>query len=177
MIDVIHLYKLNVLSNNVGQPKIAFSFSMYKELLPFGFARQNSSSELQKKNPWFANPIQPISYTVAANSTPPLNNLATEPGRRLRKLSQIASGATAIFWKMAYHQATVCDVGPAVTWSWMMYPGKHEAFTQCCFNIGPASSTLAQHWDRIAWMPLVCWDVASPLHLCGDCFLSVAFLT
>ena len=98
LIDVIHLYKLNVLSNNVGQPKIAFSFSMYKELLPFGFARQNSDSELQKKiHPCFASPIQPISYTVAANSTPPLNNLATEPGRRLKKLSRIASGAPAIF--------------------------------------------------------------------------------
>ena len=24
-------------------------------------------------------------------------------------------------------------------------PSKHEAFTQCCFNVGPPSSTLAQH--------------------------------
>ena len=35
---------------------------------------------------------------------------------------------------------------------------KHEAFTRCCFNVGPASSTLAQHWNNIGWMPRTRWD-------------------
>ena len=30
------------------------------------------------------------------------------------------------------------------------------AVTQCCFNIGPASKTLGQHWNSIGWMPRVC---------------------
>ena len=36
-------------------------------------------------------------------------------------------------------------------------PGKHGAFTQCCFNVGPASKTVAQHWNSIGWMSRVCW--------------------
>ena len=35
---------------------------------------------------------------------------------------------------------------------------KHGAFTQCCFNVVPPSSTLAQHWNSIGWMPRLCWD-------------------
>ena len=31
------------------------------------------------------------------------------------------------------------------------YPGKLGAFTQWCFNVGPSSLTLAQHWNNI-WM-------------------------
>ena len=27
----------------------------------------------------------------------------------------------------------------------VLYPGKHEALAQCCFNVGPPSSTSAQH--------------------------------
>ena len=30
--------------------------------------------------------------------------------------------------------------------------------TQCRFNVGPASSTLAQQWINIWWTPRVCWD-------------------
>ena len=42
---------------------------------------------------------------------------------------------------------------------WIKYyiPSKHEAFTQCCFNVGPASKTVGQHWNSIGWMPRVCW--------------------
>ena len=36
-------------------------------------------------------------------------------------------------------------------------PSKHEAFTQCSFNVGPPSPTLAQHWNSIGWMPRACW--------------------
>ena len=35
---------------------------------------------------------------------------------------------------------------------------KHGAFTQCCFNVGPPSSTLAQHWNSIGWMSHVYWQ-------------------
>ena len=58
---------------------------------------------------------------------------------------------------------TVCDAGPTLNQHWIIvyvvwtavtiwtsdeptyYRSKHEAFTQCCFNVGPPSSTLAQH--------------------------------
>ena len=28
---------------------------------------------------------------------------------------------------------------------------------QCCFNVGPASKTVGQHWNNIGWIPRVCW--------------------
>ena len=37
-------------------------------------------------------------------------------------------------------------------------PDKHQDVPQCCFNAGPASKTLAQHWNSIEWIPRVCWD-------------------
>ena len=55
--------------------------------------------------------------------------------------------------------------GPPSTQHWLN-TSCLEAFTQCCFNVGPPSSTLAQHWNSIGWMPRVCWDVDdnSPVH-------------
>ena len=38
------------------------------------------------------------------------------------------------------------------------HPSKHVAFTQCWFNVGLSSSTLAQHWNSIGWMSRVCWE-------------------
>ena len=40
----------------------------------------------------------------------------------------------------------------------------YEAFTQCCFNVGPASKTVGQHWNSIGWMPRVCCNT----WLCRD---------
>ena len=42
-----------------------------------------------------------------------------------------------------------------------LLPSKHGAFTQSCFNVGTASSTLPQHWNSIGWMPRVCWVMLS----------------
>ena len=47
-------------------------------------------------------------------------------------------------------------------------PSKHETFTQCCFNVGPRSPTLARHWNSIKWMPRVCWM----LYTWSDTFIS-----
>ena len=30
------------------------------------------------------------------------------------------------------------------------------AITQCCFNVGPASKTVGQHWNSIEWISRVC---------------------
>ena len=49
----------------------------------------------------------------------------------------------------------VVAVGPCRSW----YPYKHEEFIQCCFNVGPASKTVAQYWNDIEWMLCVCWDL------------------
>ena len=43
------------------------------------------------------------------------------------------------------------------SWNWRCWPRKHGVFTQCCFNVGPASKTLGQHWNSIGWMPRDCW--------------------
>ena len=34
--------------------------------------------------------------------------------------------------------------------------GKHGTITKCCFDDGPASKTVDQHWNSIVWMPRVC---------------------
>ena len=36
-------------------------------------------------------------------------------------------------------------------------PSKHETFTQCWLNVGPASKTVDQHWASIGWTSRVCW--------------------
>ena len=36
---------------------------------------------------------------------------------------------------------------------------KHETSTQCWTNIGPPSTTLAQHWSNIGSMSRACWDI------------------
>ena len=33
---------------------------------------------------------------------------------------------------------------------------QHMAFTQCCFNVDPQSSTLTQQWSSIGWLFSVC---------------------
>ena len=41
---------------------------------------------------------------------------------------------------------------------------KHEAFTQCCFNIGTRSTTLAQHKSSIGWYNVFkCWAPSTTL--------------
>ena len=47
---------------------------------------------------------------------------------------------------------------------------KHKTFTQCCANVGPASTTLGQHWYSIGWMSRVFW-AAWPSG-CADGFLA-----
>ena len=34
------------------------------------------------------------------------------------------------------------------------HPSKHGAFTQCCFNVGPASKTVEQHWNSSGECPV-----------------------
>ena len=36
-------------------------------------------------------------------------------------------------------------------------PSQHETFTQCWYNVGPSSETLAQHCTNIGWTSRVCW--------------------
>ena len=36
-------------------------------------------------------------------------------------------------------------------------PSKHETLNQCWFNVGPPSTTSAQHWTNIGLMSHVCW--------------------
>ena len=38
-------------------------------------------------------------------------------------------------------------------------PSKHGAFNQCRFDVGPASTTLAQHQNNTGWSPRVCWVI------------------
>ena len=38
------------------------------------------------------------------------------------------------------------------------YPSRHERLSHCWFNVGPPSTTLAQHWTSNGSISLVCWD-------------------
>ena len=38
-----------------------------------------------------------------------------------------------------------------------LYPSKHAILKQYCCDVGPASTTLAQHQNSIGSMILVCW--------------------
>ena len=51
-------------------------------------------------------------------------------------------------------------------WSFVYDISKQMEYTQCRFNIDPQSLTLAQHWNRIGWLSLVC----------SDCYASDTFL-
>ena len=41
-------------------------------------------------------------------------------------------------------------------------PGKHETYTQCGLNAGPASKTLVQHWKSIGTVLRVFWGWMTP---------------
>ena len=44
-------------------------------------------------------------------------------------------------------------------------PAKNGAFIQCRFNVGPPSSTLVQHLNRIGWIPRISWPGRGVLNL------------
>ena len=62
----------------------------------------------------------------------------------------------ALVWRVVFARHCVVDQ-LAVDTGPLSYPG---VFTQCCFNVGPPSSPLAQHLNSIGWMTLVCWDIS-----------------
>ena len=47
-------------------------------------------------------------------------------------------------------------------------PSKHETFSQCWFDVGPSSSTLAQHCTNIGWTSHVSWGGKRQLPARGD---------
>ena len=49
--------------------------------------------------------------------------------------------------------------GPALGELILWDPSKHETFTQCWYNVGPSSTTLAQHCTNIGSTSCVCWDM------------------
>ena len=48
-------------------------------------------------------------------------------------------------------------------------PSKHEAFARCCFNVRPASKTLAQHWNSIGWMSHLYWERGNEFQILHAC--------
>ena len=51
-----------------------------------------------------------------------------------------------------------------------IYPSKHEALNQCCFNVGPPSTTLTQHSNNIGSMPRICLDYTCNLFFNANVF-------
>ena len=51
---------------------------------------------------------------------------------------------------------SVCYEGEV--WA-VSHTSKHETFTRCWLNVGPASTTLAQHWTNNGSKSRVCWDI------------------
>ena len=58
-----------------------------------------------------------------------------------------------------------CDWLPAASdrplvdgcWQAACIANKHDTSTQCLTNVGPPSTTLAQHWSNIGWMSRIYW--------------------
>ena len=76
--------------------------------------------------------------------------------------------ANGIGWAIAVCVAIPIPIVACVTFirakgsvTEVTYPGKHETFNQCWFNIGPPSQTVEQHWTSIGWTSCVCWDGAN----------------
>ena len=47
---------------------------------------------------------------------------------------------------------TVYNFGSTLTQHWESgHDTKYDVLNQCCYNVGPASVTLAQHWNNIWW--------------------------
>ena len=65
--------------------------------------------------------------------------------------------------------STVYDAGPWVA-------SKHDTSTQYWTNVGPPSTTLAQHWSNIGWMYRVCWVITQQLAQCQCMVLHVAII-
>ena len=69
-----------------------------------------------------------------------------------------------LFWSNKHEMVQfVCAAGPALNQH--CFNSKHDASTQC-FNVGPPSSTLAQHWNSIGWMPRVYWVIEYLPQMC-----------
>ena len=89
----------------------------------------------------------PADYCTPANTRTSANAGSMLAYRRRRCANlEPALAQSAVFVKSHFLLSTG-------TW-WT--PSKHGKFTQCCFNAGPPSSALAQHWNNIVWMSRVC---------------------
>ena len=107
--------------------------------------------------------LGPRVYLGAARSLPP--GLRHRPGgirpRNSRQMSRI--------W---FLHRTVLSWGSFTTPRLFSRPSKHKTFNQCWFNVGPPSTTTAQHWTNIGSMSRVCWDIParrelSDFTICG----------
>ena len=52
-------------------------------------------------------------------------------------------------------------------------PSKHEALTQCYFNVGPPSLTSEQHYNNIGSTPRVCWEITEALIPFSESFIKM----
>ena len=52
---------------------------------------------------------------------------------------------------------TLHNAPPSADGSWAGPSQQTLGINQCCFNVGPPSSTLAQHWNNIGLIPSNCW--------------------
>ena len=59
---------------------------------------------------------------------------------------------------MSFHQVIIYTIYTLYTSTYTIEPSRQEILSQCCFNIGPPSSTLAQYLPNTGWMSRVCWD-------------------
>ena len=52
-------------------------------------------------------------------------------------------------------RACVSNVGPEWSPHWSCRDTEKNTLTQCWVNVGPPSTTMAQHWPNIGWVSLV----------------------
>ena len=52
-------------------------------------------------------------------------------------------------------------------------PSKHEALTQCYFNVGPLSLTSEQHYNNIGSTSRVCWEITEAFIPFSESFINM----
>ena len=99
------------------------------------------------------NPLWPEPWG-ATNETRPPPRQCWETGPIPSLITMVRRHRHYLVMLVETSKSLAVDLLPVCQW----YPRKHGAFNQCCFNAGPASKTVGQHWSGIWWMPCVWWD-------------------
>ena len=62
-----------------------------------------------------------------------------------------------VVWTLVYIDTALNQQQPLLSGGWQSQPSKHESLARCWADVGPSSTTLAQHQPHIGLTTRVCW--------------------